>query len=117
MEEGDEEMGRNGNSNNQGEAKATIYLPGQPLKEDEELVYDESVYVMLHEVHTGKNATPRGQGYDINVAINQKYGVVVAQLVQRLAAGSMTEESGFVSQVRQDELQGPPSLVSSACRR
>ncbi|PNF41437.1 hypothetical protein B7P43_G13794 [Cryptotermes secundus] len=53
MEEAHVEMGRNGNSNNQGEAKAATYLPGQPLKEDEELVYDESVYVMLHEVHTG----------------------------------------------------------------
>jgi hypothetical protein len=67
------EMGGNGNSNNEGEEKAATYLPGQPLKEDEELVFDESVYVMLHEVHTGKNATSRGYGYYINVAVNQKY--------------------------------------------
>jgi ribosome assembly protein RRB1 len=61
MEEVDDvEMGRNGNSNNEGEVKAATYLPGQPLKEDEELVCDESAYVMLHEVHTGKNDTPRG---------------------------------------------------------
>jgi hypothetical protein len=51
----DTEMGSNGNFNNEGEEKAATYLPGQPLKEDEELMCDESVYVMLHEVHTGKN--------------------------------------------------------------
>jgi hypothetical protein len=51
----DVEMGESGNSNNDGEEKAATYLPGQPLKEDEELVCDESVYVMLHEVNTGKN--------------------------------------------------------------
>jgi ribosome assembly protein RRB1 len=56
----DMEMGENGNSNNEGEENAATYLPGQPLKEDEELVCDESVYMMLHEVHTGKNFAPRG---------------------------------------------------------
>jgi ribosome assembly protein RRB1 len=56
----DVKVGRHGNSDNEGEEKDATYLPGQPLKEDEELVCDESVYVMLHEVHTGKNATPRG---------------------------------------------------------
>jgi hypothetical protein len=53
------EMGGNGNSSDEGEEKVATYLPGQPLKEDEELVCDESVYVMLHEVHTGKNAISR----------------------------------------------------------
>jgi hypothetical protein len=56
----DVEMGGNGNSSNEGEENAATYLPGQPLKEDEELVCDESAYVMLHEVQTGKNYTPRG---------------------------------------------------------
>lgn len=30
-----------------------IYLPGQPLKEGEELVHDETAYVMLHDGHAG----------------------------------------------------------------
>lgn len=29
------------------------YLPGQPLKEDERLVCDQSAYVMLHQAQTG----------------------------------------------------------------
>lgn len=30
-----------------------VYLPGKPLAEGEELVCDESAYVMLHQAHTG----------------------------------------------------------------
>lgn len=30
-----------------------VYLPGKPLNEDEELVCDESAYVMLHQASTG----------------------------------------------------------------
>lgn len=30
-----------------------VYLPGKPLEEGEELTYDESAYVMLHQAHTG----------------------------------------------------------------
>ena len=48
------------NCQTEDEKKVQIYLPGQPLKEDEELVCDESAYVMLHEVHAGKNSAPRG---------------------------------------------------------
>jgi hypothetical protein len=54
------EMDSDGNCPTEDEKKVQIYLPGQPLKEDEELVCDESVYVMLHEVQAGKNSAPRG---------------------------------------------------------
>ena len=30
-----------------------VYLPGQPLNEGEELVFDSSAYVMLHDGHAG----------------------------------------------------------------
>lgn len=46
----DEEKGENS------EVKATkseVYLPGKPLDADEELVCDESAYVMLHQARTG----------------------------------------------------------------
>lgn len=33
--------------------KRSVYLPGQPLEEDEELVCDPSAYIMLHEAKTG----------------------------------------------------------------
>jgi len=56
----DFEMDSDGNCPTGDEKKVQIYLPGQPLKEDEELVCDESVYVMLHEVQAGKNSAPRG---------------------------------------------------------
>lgn len=46
MEEGDE------GSKADDDAPKT-YLPGQPLKEDERLVCDQSAYVMLHQAQTG----------------------------------------------------------------
>lgn len=46
MEEGDD------NSNADEDGPKT-YLPGQPLKEDEHLVCDQSAYVMLHQAQTG----------------------------------------------------------------
>lgn len=33
--------------------KPQVYLPGKPLDADEELVCDESAYVMLHQARTG----------------------------------------------------------------
>lgn len=33
--------------------RPTVYLPGQPLKEGEELVHDPSAYKMLHQAQTG----------------------------------------------------------------
>jgi hypothetical protein len=49
----DFEGASNGNSRNEGEKKVHIYLAGHPLKEAEELVCDESAYVMFYEVQTG----------------------------------------------------------------
>lgn len=46
----------NGEENtNQGGKKTlkSVYLPGQPLEHDEELICDESAYIMLHQAHTG----------------------------------------------------------------
>ena len=31
-----------------------VYLPGDPLNEDEELVREDSAYEMFHEAQTGK---------------------------------------------------------------
>lgn len=42
---------------NEGDAKETgaqeVYLPGKPLEAGEELVCDDSAYVMLHQARTG----------------------------------------------------------------
>lgn len=45
-EQGDDAMDNEG-------ANGQVYLPGRKLNNDEELVCDESAYVMLHQAHTG----------------------------------------------------------------
>ncbi|XP_053967498.1 glutamate-rich WD repeat-containing protein 1 [Anastrepha ludens] len=57
--EDDEDAGEEGmESDNEDETTRTekpkeVYLPGKPLKEGEELVCDESAYIMLHQASTG----------------------------------------------------------------
>ncbi|KAK9502777.1 hypothetical protein O3M35_011485 [Rhynocoris fuscipes] len=49
------------------EKKPKVYLPGRPLKKDEQLVHDPSAYIMLHEAQTGApcltfDVVPDGDG-------------------------------------------------------
>lgn len=48
----DEEETASGSEDEEDESKE-VYLPGKPIDEDEELVCNESAYVMLHQAHTG----------------------------------------------------------------
>lgn len=51
-ESDDEEM-EEGEEGDDGDDRPKTYLPDQPLKEDEQLVCDQSAYVMLHQAQTG----------------------------------------------------------------
>lgn len=44
---------REGESSEVKTAKPEVYLPSKPIDADEELVCDESAYVMLHQARTG----------------------------------------------------------------
>lgn len=47
----DEDMEEEGS--NEEDSGPKTYLPGQPLKDDEHLICDQSAYVMLHQAQTG----------------------------------------------------------------
>lgn len=53
MEESSSESDDDGESNDDNDDRPKTYLPGQPIKEYERLVCDESAYVMLHQAQTG----------------------------------------------------------------
>lgn len=53
MENSDDSSDEEGEDNQAESGKPEVYLPGKPLDADEELVCDESAYVMLHQARTG----------------------------------------------------------------
>lgn len=52
MENSSDSSDEEGENKEQSE-KSEVYLPGKPLDADEELVCDESAYVILHQARTG----------------------------------------------------------------
>lgn len=52
-DDGDSSDGDADQNNTTSMNKAQVYLPGKQLDADEELVCDESAYVMLHQARTG----------------------------------------------------------------
>lgn len=49
----DENDSGNDEDEEENEEEPEVYLPGKKLKDDEELVCDESAYIMLHQASTG----------------------------------------------------------------
>lgn len=49
----DEDMEESSSDDDDEEKEPEVYLPGKPLAEGEELVCDDSAYIMLHQAHTG----------------------------------------------------------------
>ncbi|XP_026480379.1 glutamate-rich WD repeat-containing protein 1 isoform X2 [Ctenocephalides felis] len=52
-EEHSDNEGMEDSNEQENDGRPDVYLPGQPLKEGEELVCDESAYIMLHQAQTG----------------------------------------------------------------
>lgn len=52
MENSDDSSDEDDNKGGE-DGKSQVYLPGKPLEDGEELVCDESAYVMLHQARTG----------------------------------------------------------------
>lgn len=53
MENSDGSEDESMNDEDENNERPQTYLPGQPIKEDEQLVCDQSAYVMLHQAQTG----------------------------------------------------------------
>lgn len=53
MLEDDDGSGSDVEEDSDDDGEQGVYLPGKPLREGEELVCDETAYVMLHQAHTG----------------------------------------------------------------
>lgn len=49
----DDESSSSDDDDDDDEKEPEVYLPGKPLAEGEELVCDDSAYIMLHQAHTG----------------------------------------------------------------
>lgn len=51
--ESEDDMEEEKDENAEGDDRPQTYLPSQPLKDDEQLVCDQSAYIMLHQAQTG----------------------------------------------------------------
>ncbi|CAD5124881.1 DgyrCDS13134 [Dimorphilus gyrociliatus] len=72
--------------NNEGEA----YLPGQPMEEGEELVYDKSAYILYHRAQTGSPCL----SFDILCADGDSSNVEEFPLSMYMVCGTQSEKVG-----------------------